>query len=219
MSKALSHASAHQLPQLPTVFIVDDDRMVRRSLARLVRSAGYPVETFPSPRDLLSRPGADPTGCILLDLLMPGLDGLQAQQAFSKDGLNLPVIFLTGHGDVSSSVQAMKAGAIDFLIKPPDARDLFLAIDRAIEHDRSSRNEREEIATFRARYESLTPREREVCIWVATGLLNKQIADRLGTSEKTVKVHRGQGMHKFGIRSVAELVRIVDRLGLRVPED
>ena len=207
-------------PPSPTVFIVDDDKMVRRSLARLVRAAGYPVETFPSPRDLMNQLGADqPSGCILLDLLMPELDGLQAQQAFSKDGLNLPVIFLSGHGDVSSSVQAMKAGAIDFLVKPPDARDLFLAINRAIEQDRASRSEREETAILRARYESLTPREREVCIWVATGSLNKQIADRLGTSEKTVKVHRGQVMHKFGIRSVAELVRIVDRLGLRAPAD
>src|SRR3954471_18144984 len=219
MSKAQSQTLPRASAPPPTVFIVDDDNMVRRSLARLVRAAGYPVETFPSPRDLMTQLGADPSGCILLDLLMPGLDGLQAQQAFSKDGLNLPVIFLSGHGDVSSSVRAMKAGAIDFLVKPPDARDLFLAIDRAFECDRTSRNEREETAILLARYESLTPREREVCIWVATGLLNKQIAHRLGTSEKTVKVHRGQVMHKFGIRSVAELVRIVDRLGLRAPGD
>ena len=114
---------------------------------------------------------------------------------------------------------ANQHGAIDFLVKPADARDLFLAIDRAFERDRTSRSEREETAILRVRYESLTPREQEVCIWVATGLLNKQIADRLGTSEKTVKVHRGQVMHKFGIRSVAELVRIVDRLGLRAPAD
>jgi len=203
----------------PTVFIVDDDSMVRRSLARLLRAAGYQVETYPSPRDLMAQLGADASGCILLDLLMPGVDGLQAQQAFSKDGLNLPVIFLSGHADVSSSVRAMKAGAVDFLIKPPDARDLFLAIDRAIERDRASRSKREETARLRERYESLTPREREACIWVTTGLLNKQIADRLGTSEKTVKVHRGQVMHKFGIRSVVELVRIVDRLGLPPPAE
>jgi len=147
------------------------------------------------------------------------LNGLELQQALAAAADSRPVIFISGYGSVPSSVQAMKAGAIDFLVKPPDARDLFLAIDRAFQRDRTSRSEREEAAILRARYESLTPREREVCIWVATGSLNKQIADRLGTSEKTVKVHRGQVMHKFGIRSVAELVRIVDRLGLRAPAD
>jgi len=150
-------------------------------------------------------------------------DGPAARQVASELGsraLAVEANVLDG-ASVSAMVQAAldRFGAIDFLVKPPDARDLFLAIDRAIEQDRASRSEREETAILRARYESLTPREREVCIWVATGSLNKQIADRLGTSEKTVKVHRGQVMHKFGIRSVAELVRIVDRLGLRAPAD
>jgi FixJ family two-component response regulator len=204
-------------PLSPTVFIVDDDELVRRSLARLVRSAGYPVETFSSPRDLLARAEPAWAGCIVLDLLMPDLDGLQAQEMFAREGLRLPVIFISGHGDIPTSVRAMKAGAIDFLVKPTDGGALLLAIERAIARDEASHRQREERAALHVRYELLTPREREVCVLVARGLLNKQIADRLGTSEKTVKVHRGQVMHKFQIRSVAELVRIMDRLALSQP--
>jgi len=201
-------------PLSPTVFIVDDDEIVLRSIARLVRSAGYPVETFSSPRDLLARAQPDWAGCIVLDLLMPDLDGLQAQEMFARQGLRLPVIFISGHGDIPASVQAMRAGAIDFLVKPADGEALLAAIERAIARDAASHRQREERAALHVRYESLTPREREVCVLVAGGLLNKQIADRLGTSEKTVKAHRSQVMHKFQIRSVAELVRIVDRLAV-----
>jgi FixJ family two-component response regulator len=217
MSKAQSKPTAEE--PSPTVFIVDDDDMVRRSLARVLRAAGYPVETFSSARELLTRSRADLSGCIVLDLLMPDLDGLQAQETFSSDGLTLPVIFLSGHGDVRSSVKAIKAGAIDFLVKPTDARELMQAIDAAIARDRTSRNEQQQTIALRTSYESLTPREREVCVWVSAGLLNKQIADRLGTSEKTVKVHRGQVMRKLGIHSVTELVRIADRLGLHAAAD
>jgi FixJ family two-component response regulator len=199
-------------PASPTIFIVDDDIVVCRALARVVRAAGYRVETFSSPHELLSQPRPQRPGCIVLDLLMPGLDGLQAQQAFRDSGLDLPIIFLSGHADVPTSVRALKAGAIDFLVKPVDATDLLRAIEQAIVSDTTSRTEREERIAWRTRYDQLTPREREVCRWVAAGLLNKQIAARLGTAEKTVKIHRGRVMHKLGIRSVAELVRILDRV-------
>ncbi len=197
----------------PVVFIVDDDEMVRRGLARLVRSAGLAAETFSSPRELLAQGRREAAGCIVLDLNMPDLDGLQAQEALTQAGYTLPVVFLTGHGDVSSSVTAMKAGAIDFLVKPVEHGELLDAIQRAVERNLAIRQERERAGVLRERYALLTPREREVCDLVVAGLRNKQIADRLGTAEKTVKIHRGQVMHKLGVGSVVELVRLVDRLG------
>lgn len=200
----------------PVVFIVDDDEMVRRGLARLVRSVGLAAETFASPRELLAQKRRE-AGCIVLDLNMPDLDGLQAQEALAQAGYTLPVVFLTGHGDVSSSVTAMKAGAMDFLVKPVKHGELLDAIQRALDHSLATRREREESDALRARYALLTPREREVCDLVVAGLRNKQIADRLGTAEKTVKIHRGQVMHKLGVGSVVELVRLVDRLGGSTP--
>ena len=196
----------------PIVLIVDDDEMMRRGLARL--HAG----PWPGCRDLrvaaqaLAQPRREASGCIVLDLRMPDLDGLQAQVALARAGYTMPVVFLTGHADVSSSVTAMKAGAIDFLIKPVDHGALLSAIQRAVDRDRAAQFARDQACAVRERFALLTPREREVCDLVATGLRNKQIADRLGTAEKTVKIHRGQVMHKLRVRSVVELVRMVDRL-------
>lgn len=196
----------------PMIFSIDDDAAVQRGIARLLTSHGYVVETFPSCTQFLSRPPLDGSGCIVLDLCMPEMDGLQAQTALREAGVTLPIIFLTAHGNVPSSVTAMKAGAIDFLVKPVDEQDLLVAIERAIRYHLAINRDLEERAHLYSRYEKLTPREKEVCEHVAVGLLNKQIAATLGTSEKTVKAHRGQVMRKLGIRSVAQLVRIVDRL-------
>jgi len=209
-----SDVAAHMERQQAIVFSIDDDAAVQRGIARLLTSYGYPVETYASYTQFLSRLPLDGPGCILLDLCMPGMDGLQAQAVLREAGVTLPIIFLTAHGDVPSSVTAMKAGAIDFLMKPVDQPDLLAAIERAIHYDLLVHRDRTERAILYSRYEKLTPREKEVCAWVAGGLLNKQIAATIGTSEKTVKAHRGQVMHKLGIRSVAQLVRIVDRLSL-----
>lgn len=198
----------------PTVFIVDDDEMVQRGLARLVRSVGLAAETYSSPRELLAHGRREAPGCIVLDLRMPDLDGLEAQQVLAQAGYTLPVVFLTGHGDVPSSVQAMKAGAVDFLVKPVNHHELLSAIQRAVSRDLAARSERDQSDALRQRFDVLTPREREVCGLVVAGLRNKQIAERLGTAEKTVKIHRGQVMHKLGVRSVVELVRLVDRVGV-----
>lgn len=196
----------------PTVFVVDDDASVLRGLDRLLRAAGYTVEAHASPRVFLERAPSDRPGCVVVDLRMPEISGLELQEELERRGCRLPLVFLTGHGDVSSSVRAMKAGAIDFLTKPCDDTDLIAAVERALSRDAAARAAREEQLAVKARFEALTPREREVCLLVSRGLLNKQIAADLGTSEKTIKVHRGRVMDKLGVESVAELVRLVDRL-------
>lgn len=197
-----------------TVFLVDDDASVRRAVARLLRSARYQVETFGSAAEFL---GADrwpaAPACVVIDLRMPAMDGLDLQAELRVRELPLPVVFLTGHGDVPSSVSAMKAGAVDFLAKPVMDDDLLRAVETALAQDTRERQRREELRALRARAESLTPRERQVMELVAEGLLNKQIAARLGTAEKTVKVHRGRVMEKMRFVSVADLVRAVERLG------
>ena len=195
-----------------TVFVVDDDLSVLRSLERLLRAAEYDVEGYASPRAFLENAPMDRPGCVIVDLRMPELGGLDLQEELSQRGFQLPLIFLTGHGDVPSSVRAMKGGAIDFLSKPCDDTDLLAAVERALARDAEERAERAEKETVRARFASLTPREHEVCLLVARGLLNKQIAAELGAAEKTVKVHRGRVMEKLGAESVADLVRLVDRL-------
>jgi len=195
-----------------TVFVVDDDPSVLRGLERLLRSAGYRVEAHASPRAFLERAPAVGAGCAVIDLRMPELGGLDLQEALVGRGFRLPLIFLTGHGDVPSSVRAMKAGAVDFLMKPCDDTDLLAAVERALVQDASLRAERAEVDCARARFEALTPREREVCLLVARGLPNKQIAAELGSAEKTVKVHRGRVMEKLGVESLADLVRLVDRV-------
>jgi FixJ family two-component response regulator len=198
----------------PTVFVVDDDAAIRKAVSRLLRSAGIAVAVFASPREFLAQYDPGTPGCLVLDIAMPGFNGLQLQTTLGKKGSSLPIIFLTGHGDVSKSVQAMKGGAIDFLTKPVNAKNLLPAIRTAIERDAVARRERAKLSEICARLATLTPREREVLKHVVTGKLNKQIAGDLGTVEQTVKVHRHRVMQKLGVQSVAELVRLTERCGI-----
>jgi FixJ family two-component response regulator len=196
----------------PCVRVVDDDAAVLKSLDRLLRAAGFAVRTFPSSNEVLQQHDGDAPGCVVLDLSMPGLNGLQLQQALARFETPCPVIFITGNGDVPASVQAMKAGAVDFLLKPFDQSQLLNAVRAAIELDRSTRAERAQRSSLGALVAALTPREREVMAHVVAGRLNKQIAAELGTAEKTVKVHRARVMKKMGVASVAELVARVSSL-------
>lgn len=196
------------------VFIVDDDARVLKALSRLLRAMGYDAETFSSPREFLAQHDAAVPGCAILDVAMPGLDGLALQHVLTEGGEQRPVIFLTGKGDVPTSVRAMKAGAIDFLTKPVRDADLSAAIARAREEDTRARQRRTELATVLAKIATLTRREREVFSHVVAGKLNKQIAGDLGTVEKTIKVHRGRVMEKLGVHTVADLVRLAEKAGI-----
>jgi FixJ family two-component response regulator len=200
------------------IAVVDDDRSVREGLRNLIRSAGWTAETFASAQEFLSRPGAEAPSCLVLDLQLPGLSGLDLQKRMAEAGLDIPIVFLTGHGNIPASVQAMKAGAVEFLTKPFDEQDLIEAIQEAIERDRRTRRRRAEMRELRERYESLTAREREVMQQVISGLLNKQIAAELRITEFTVKVHRGHVMRKMLADSVANLVRMAENLGIRSQE-
>jgi FixJ family two-component response regulator len=196
------------------VFVVDDDASVREGLESLIRSAGLKVETFATAREFLTRKRADVPGCLVLDLQLPGLSGLDLQKQMAEFNIDMPIIFITGHGDVPMTVRAMKAGAVEFLTKPFVDRDLLDAVEQAIRLDHSARQKQAEMRELSARYESLTPREREVMAHVVSGLLNKQVAAELGISEETVKVHRGHVMRKMGADSLADLVRMSGRLGI-----
>jgi len=197
-----------------TVFLVDDDPSILRALTRLLRAGGHQVSAFRSPRDFLAQHDAAVPGCVVLDLAMPGLNGLELQTALAAAGCQRPIVFISGHGDVPSSVRAMKAGAVDFLTKPVSEENLLAAIQRAIERDRLMRDARAQLQAIGERLNRLTPREREVLQHVVAGQLNKQIAADLGTVEKTVKVHRSRVMVKMGVRSLADLVRMAERIGL-----
>jgi FixJ family two-component response regulator len=197
-----------------TVFLVDDDADVLKALGRLLRASGYDSREFASPEEFLREHDASMPGCAVLDVAMPDLDGLALQKALAAKGIERPVIFLTGRGDIPTTVRAMKAGAVDFLTKPVDAGALLTAIDNARERESREREARAEMEVFIARLATLTPREREVFGHVISGRLNKQIAYALGTVEKTIKVHRSRMMEKMGVRSLAELVRLAERAGI-----
>ena len=199
----------------PVIAIVDDDSSVRRGLQRLIRSAGWKVETFASAQEFLNRSQAGLPNCLVLDLQLPGLSGLELQKRISEVELGIPIVFLTGHGDIPASVQAMKAGAVEFLTKPVDEQQLLNAIQQAVERDRRSRLQRAEKSGLRDRHKSLTAREREVMQRVIAGMLNKQIAAELNITEDTVKFHRGHIMRKMRADSLADLVRMAGDLGIR----
>jgi FixJ family two-component response regulator len=198
----------------PTVFVVDDDASVRRSTERLVRSLGFGVRTFASAREFLDAARGEGPACLVLDVHLPGLGGLDLQRELARSGVRIPIIFITGRGSIPMTVQAMKEGAVEFLTKPVRPRDLLAAIRAAIESDRASQRARLATDALRARYERLTPREREVMALVAAGQLNKQIAGELATSERTIKFHRAHVMEKMAAGSLAELVRMAGRLGV-----
>src|ERR1019366_3876802 len=196
----------------PVVFVIDDDRMIREGLQSLIRSVGLRVEMFASAQEFLGAKRPDAPACLVLDVRMPGLSGLDLQLKLRDGGIPIPIIFITGHGDIPMSVRAMKEGAHEFLTKPVRGQDLLDAVQKAIASDRALRKERQEVDEIRGRFESLTPREKEVLDLVVAGLLNKQIADQLGMSELTVKTHRAHVMEKTQADSLAHLVRMAEHL-------
>jgi FixJ family two-component response regulator len=198
--------------QDPVVFVIDDDRMIRDGLQSLIKSVGLRVETFASAQDFLGAERPDAPACLVLDVRMPGLSGLDLQLKLRNGGIPIPIIFITGHGDIPMSVRAMKEGAHEFLTKPVRGQDLLDAVQSAIVGDRTLRQQRREADQIRARFESLTPRETQVLELVVAGLLNKQIADQLGMSELTVKTHRAHVMEKTEAESLAHLVRMSEKL-------
>jgi FixJ family two-component response regulator len=202
----------------PVVFVVDDDLAMREALQDLLASVGMDVRVFASTQEFMQAQRPDAPGCLVLDVRLPGASGLSFQEELPRAGVDLPVIFITGHGDIPMTVRAMKAGAVEFLSKPFRDQELLDAIDAAIERHRAQRRERALVAALRQRYAALTQREREVMALVSAGRVNKQIAAELGISEATVKVHRGQIMRKMQTTSLAQLVRIADTLGLATPK-
>ena len=199
----------------PIVFVIDDDESMRRALTNLFQSVGLRVEVFGSAPELLQSNLPDVASCLVLDIRLPGLSGLDFQAELAKANIHIPIIFMTGHGDIPMTVRAMKAGAIDFLTKPFRHQEMLDAVAMAIERDRKRRTDQKKISNAQALFETLTPRERDVLALVAAGLMNKQIAAEIGIAEITVKIHRGHVMKKMGTRSLADLVRITEMLGIR----
>jgi FixJ family two-component response regulator len=197
-----------------TVFVIDDDKAVRSAIRNLLESVGLRVETFNSPQDFLEAACKNIPGCLVLDVRLQGASGLDFQKQLAAANIEIPIIFITGHGDIPMTVQAMKAGAVDFLTKPFRDQDFLDAIQEAIERDRGRREQEAEVTEARRRFNTLTPREREVMALVVAGYLNKQTAAELGTSETTAKIHRGQVMRKMEVQSLPDLVRIAGKLGL-----
>ena len=206
---------AAKLEARDMVFIVDDDESLREALARLFRSVGLGVQAYATPPEFLASKLPDVPSCLVLDIRLPGMSGLDFQAELGNANINIPIIFITGHGDIPMTVRAMKAGAVEFLTKPFRDQDLLDAVQLGLERDRARREQEAPIAELRRRFEKLTPREQEVMTFVTAGLMNKQIAGKIGVTEITVKVHRGNVMRKTGARSLAELVRMADLLGLR----
>ena len=198
----------------PLIYIVDDDDAFSRSLSRVVKSIGFDVETFQSAEEFLKRKPYSGPSCLLLDVRMPGLTGPGLQRELAGENIQMPIIFLTGHGNVSTGVEAMKDGAVDFLLKPVEEKKLFKAIDRALDRDTQQKRKQDEHDRISGLLTSLTPREYEILRWIITGMLNKQIAAHLQITERTVKAHRGEIMHKLNIVSVAELVRLTQKVNI-----
>jgi FixJ family two-component response regulator len=202
----------------PIIFVVDDDQSMREALGSLFRSVGHKVELFGSAADLLKGKLPEVASCLVLDVRLPGLSGLDFQAKLAESDIRIPIIFMTGHGDIPMSVKAIKAGAIDFLTKPFREQEMLDAVSQALERDRQRRQDESRVTELKTHFETLTGREREVMALVTSGLMNKQIAGDLGLSEITVKIHRGHVMRKMGARSLADLVRMAEALGVHRPK-